>query len=264
MKTQPLLEVQNLSLSRDGRTILQNVNLSVYPGQVHALLGINGCGKSSLAYALMGCAGYRPDSGHIWFDGQEISHLSIDERARLGLTLAWQEPVRFEGLPVGSYLGLGLDKPANAAKGRPDRDRVQAALAAVNLPAKTYLRRHVDATLSGGERKRVELAAVYAMRPRLAILDEPDSGIDTLSLDDIRGLLRRMAQNDTAVLLITHRDEMAAAADTASIMCLGTILFSGETAVAQSFYRGRCQPHLAALGKQPWNGAAQPIKELAQ
>jgi Fe-S cluster assembly ATP-binding protein len=254
MNHQPLLEIQNLSLDRDGRSILRNVNLSVYPGQVHALLGINGSGKSSLAYALMGCSGYQPDSGHIWFDGQEITGLPIDERGRLGMTLAWQEPARFEGLTVGSYLGLGMDKP--------DHDRIQAALAAVNLPTKTYLRRHVDATLSGGERKRIELAAVYAMRPRLAILDEPDSGIDTLSLDDIRALLRRMAQNGTAVLLITHRDEMAESADIASIMCLGTVLFSGETAAAQRFYSGRCRPHLAALGEQPWNGA-QPIKELA-
>ncbi len=264
MNTQPLLEVQNLSLNRDGRAILQNVNLRVYPGQVHALLGINGSGKSSLAYALMGCAGYQPDSGRIWFDGQEITGLPIDERARLGLTLAWQEPARFEGLPVGSYLSLGMDRPHDAALSKTDRERVQAALAAVNMPAKTYLRRSVDATLSGGERKRIELAAVYAMRPRLAILDEPDSGIDTLSLDDIRALLRRMAQNGTAVLLITHRDEMAAAADMASIMCLGTILFTGETTAAQAFYRNGCQPHLAALGEQPWNGVIQPIKELAR
>jgi Fe-S cluster assembly ATP-binding protein len=272
MITQPLLEVQNLSLNRGGRAILQNVNLSVYPSQVHALLGVNGSGKSSLAYALMGCAGYEPDSGHIWFNGQEITHLPIDERGRLGLTLAWQEPARFEGLTVGSYLSLGMDRPfdaaqgksSGAAQGRSDRDRVHAALAAVNLPAKTYLRRHVDATLSGGERKRIELAAVYAMRPRLAILDEPDSGIDTLSLDDMRALVRRMAQNGTAVLLITHRDEMAAAADMASIMCLGTILFSGETATAQAFYQGRCQPHLAALGKQSWSGAVQPIKEVVR
>ena len=264
MKTQPLLEIQNLSLNRDGRAILQNVNLSVYPGQVHALLGVNGSGKSSLAYALMGCAGYQPDSGRIWFDGQEITGLPIDERGRLGLTLAWQEPARFEGLPVSSYLGLGIAKPSGAVRSKSNRDRVQAALAAVNLPAKSYLRRHVDATLSGGERKRVELAAVYAMHPRLAILDEPDSGIDTLSLDDVRALLRHMAQNDTAVLLITHRDEMAAAADTASIMCMGTILFSGETAAAQAFYRNGCQPHLAVLGEQPWTGVTQPAKELVR
>lgn len=253
MNDRPLLSVRDVSLVRDGKTILHDVNLDVYPGQVHALLGVNGSGKSSLAYALMGSAGYELDSGRVLLDGRDITTLAIDERGRLGLTMAWQEPARFEGLTVAGYVGLGVRPP--------DRDRVAAALVAVNLSPKMYLRRFVDATLSGGERKRVELAAVYAMRPRLAILDEPDSGIDTLSLEDIRALLRRMARNGTTVLLITHRDEMAAAADQAAIMCLGTILYSGETAAAQAFYQGSCRPHLDALGNQPWTGVTLPAKE---
>jgi Fe-S cluster assembly ATP-binding protein len=244
MSEQPVLKVENLTLERDGRPILQDVSLDVYPGQIHALLGVNGSGKSSLAYALMGCSGYKPDSGHVWLDGEEVTDLPIDERGRRGLTLAWQEPARFEGLPVSDYLSLGATER--------ERDRVEAALHAVNLAPRSYGRRHVDATLSGGERKRVELAAVYALRPRLAILDEPDSGIDALSLDDIRRLLRRMAEGGTAVLLITHREDMAAAADVASIMCLGTIIFTGDPAEAEQFYRNRCQPHVEALGAQPW------------
>jgi len=99
-----LLRVENLGLKREGHDILYRVNLAVWPGEVHGLLGLNGSGKSSLAYALMGCAGYAPDEGRIWFAGQDITHLPIAERARLGLTLAWQEPARFEGLPVGAYL----------------------------------------------------------------------------------------------------------------------------------------------------------------
>lgn len=205
INTYPLLQVENLALQRNGRQILHTVNLTVYAGQVHALLGVNGSGKSSLAYALMGCVGYEPDGGSIWFEGQEITGWPIDRRARLGMTLAWQEPARFEGLPVGQYLSVGLEKP--------DPDRVQAALAAVNLPWRTYARRPVDHTLSGGERKRIELAAVYAMRPRLAILDEPDSGIDALSLADVGQLIRQMAAAGSAVLLITHRNEMAQVAD---------------------------------------------------
>lgn len=248
----PLLKVENLALARDGRPILRDVSLDVYPGQIHALLGVNGSGKSSLAYALMGCSGYQPDGGHIWLDGEDVTDLPIDERGRRGMTLAWQEPARFEGLPVSAYLSLGPQKN--------DRDRVEAALHAVNLAPRTYGRRHVDNTLSGGERKRVELAAVYALRPRVAILDEPDSGIDALSLDDIRGLLRRMAESGTAVLLITHREDMAAAADVASIMCLGTIIYSGDPAQAEQYYRHRCQPHAEALGAQPWQ-AVTPQKE---
>jgi Fe-S cluster assembly ATP-binding protein len=252
MTDKPLLKVESLFLSRNGQQILHDLNLTVYPGQVHALLGLNGSGKSSLAYALMGCTSYKPDAGHILFDGQDITRLPIHQRARLGLTLAWQEPARFEGLPVGKYISLGMSEF--------DRDWALAALEAVALPPRTYAVRPVNDTLSGGERKRVELAAVYAMRPRLAILDEPDSGIDALSLADVGALIRRMAQMGTAVLLITHRDEMADAADIASIMCLGTIIFSGDPAEAQQYYRGRCQPHLAELGTQPWNKSLPEVQ----
>ncbi len=245
MDTPPLLQVERLSLNRDGRQILRDVSLSIQQGQVHALVGVNGSGKSSLAYALMGCAGYEPDAGRIWFEGQDITHLPLDQRARLGLTLAWQEPARLEGLPIGQYLALGMPSP--------DQERARAALEAVNLPPRAYLRRKIDNTLSGGERKRVELAAVYAMRPKLAILDEPDSGIDALSLADISALIRRMAQDGSAVLLITHRDEMVEVADEASIMCMGAVIFSGSPSEAQRYYRARCQPHIEMLGSQPWN-----------
>ena len=245
MADDPLLKVEHLSLTRNGQKILHDVNLTVYPGQVHALLGLNGSGKSSLAYTLMGCAGYRPDSGRVLFGGQDITPMSIHQRARLGLTLAWQEPARFEGLPIGKYVALGMQEF--------DRARALAALEAVALPPRTYAVRPVNDTLSGGERKRVELAAVYAMRPQLAILDEPDSGIDALSLADVGVLIRRMAQAGSTVLLITHRDEMVDAADTTSIMCLGTIIFSGNPAEAQQYYRRRCTQHMAALGAQPWN-----------
>jgi Fe-S cluster assembly ATP-binding protein len=240
-----ILQVEDLSLRRAGRDILRHVNLVVRAGEVHALLGLNGSGKSSLAYALMGCAGYAPDAGRLVFDERDITALAISERARLGMTLAWQEPARFEGLPVTQYVFLG----APAAK----RERIREVLEAVALPPSIYARRAVDQTLSGGERKRVELAAVFAMRPRLAILDEPDSGIDALSLADVGALIRRMASEGTAVLLITHRDEMVGAADTASLMCQGTILFSGDPAEARRYYGTRCRPHIERLGTQPWD-----------
>lgn len=241
---EPFLVVEKLSLKKARQYILQNINLTFYPGQIHALLGLNGSGKSSLAYALMGCEGYVPTSGRILMDGKDITHASITERARMGISLAWQEPVRFEGLPVGKYVGLGA--------GEPNREIVVAALEAVSLSVKTYGYRSTDQTLSGGERKRVELAAVFAMRPRLAILDEPDSGIDALSIAEIGRLIRQMAQTGSAVLLITHRPELVAGADTASLMCLGSIIFTGSPEEASRYYQGRCQPHLDTLGAQPW------------
>jgi Fe-S cluster assembly ATP-binding protein len=190
----------------------------------------------------MGCAGYTPDAGGIRFDGRDLNGMTITERARLGLTLAWQEPARIEGLTVERYLAAGMRERRE--------DRMQAALEAVGLHPARYIRRTLDSSLSGGERKRIELAAVYAMRPRLAILDEPDSGIDVLSLADITELIRRMAAEGTAVLVITHRDELTEACDVASLMCEGTITTTGAPGNVRSHYRNRCRPCDVLLARQ--------------
>ncbi|MDI7274922.1 MAG: ABC transporter ATP-binding protein [Anaerolineae bacterium] len=223
-----LLEVTNLHVRRDGREILRGVNLTLFAGRVHALLGPNGSGKSTLAHALMGSAGYSPHQGDIRLDGEEITHLNLYERAQRGITLAWQEPARIEGLTVERYLSLGIHDP--------DTRLLRAALEAVRLDPEAYLRRCVDDTLSGGERKRVELASVQAMRPRVAILDESDSGIDALSLKDIARMIRRMARAGTAVLLISHQDELVASADSASLLCHGRIVETGRPGVVRQRY----------------------------
>ncbi|MCX5871114.1 MAG: ATP-binding cassette domain-containing protein [Deltaproteobacteria bacterium] len=170
----PLLEIKNLSFQVDGAKIMDDLCLSVEAAEVHALLGTNGTGKSTLAYLIVGCEGCRPTAGTILFDGQAIHTSKIHERAQLGITMAWQEPVRFEGISVAQYLTLK------------DRDLDPAPfLEMVGLEPGRYLTRMVDRSLSGGERKRIELASILALRPRLAIFDEPDSGIDMLSIRNI-------------------------------------------------------------------------------
>jgi len=229
----PLLQVQGLRIAREGHEILRGVDLEVEPASVHVVLGLNGSGKSTLAYSLMGAGGYTTLGGRIRFAGDDITEEPIDARARLGLTLAWQEPARFEGLTIERYLELG--------QATPDRERLLAALEAVDLEP-GYLPRYVDEGLSGGERKRVELAAVYAMRPKLAVLDEPDSGIDTLSLDDISALIHRMAAEDITVLLISHRDEMVARADRASLICEGRVVVTDVADTVCNRYAHCCRP----------------------
>jgi Fe-S cluster assembly ATP-binding protein len=248
MENDKLLEVQDLWLQRPGAEVLRGVNLVIRRSEVHALLGLNGSGKTSLALTLMGAGGYTPERGRIIFDGQDITDLSLTERARLGLTLAWQEPARFEGLPTADYLALGMKQPS--------QERIKGALTAVALSPPAYVGRPVNSDLSGGERKRIELAAVYAMQPRLAILDEPDSGVDVLCIRDIMALVRRMANEGTSVLLITHRDEMAEVADTASLICGGTVVNTGTPAEVREYYAQRCRPHGDLLGSQPWGAEA--------
>lgn len=232
-ETMPLLDVSHLQVVRDGRHILDDVNLQVQPGSLHAVLGLNGSGKSTLAYTLMGSAGYAPNAGRIVFAGHDVTNLSMSERGRLGITLAWQEPARFEGLTVRRYLSLGMN-PANP-------QRLHDALEAVGLDD-AYLGRMVDDALSGGERKRIELAAVYAMGPRLAILDEPDSGIDTLTLSDIGGLIHKMVSEGSTVLLISHRDEIVDLADTASLICEGRVVQTGDPKRVCDRYARCCRP----------------------
>jgi Fe-S cluster assembly ATP-binding protein len=223
-----LLELHDISFTVSGREVLSGLQLVVKAGEVHALLGTNGTGKSTLACLIMGCSGYRPASGEIIFDGTVLNDLKIHERARLGICMAWQEPARFEGLRVRDYLTLGTAT-----------DEPESALTLVGLEPHRYLNRMVDRSLSGGERKRIELASVLALRPKLAILDEPDSGIDMLSTDDILRVLDSLRSSGSAVLLITHRDEIAAAADQASQICGGRIVCSGSPATVAAVFKSR-------------------------
>ena len=223
-----LLRMNGVRLELQGRTILDGLDLDLAPGEIHGLLGANGSGKSSLAYAVMGCEGYRPSAGEIHFEGRRIDRLPMHERARLGITLAWQEPARFEGLTIADYLRIGAREAD-----------VGDCLRRVGLDPDEYAGRAVDKTLSGGERKRVELAAVLAMQPRLAILDEPTAGIDLLSLDALMEVIEALKAGGSTVLLITHQAEVAAHADRASQLCGGRIVCQGETARVLEHYRGR-------------------------
>lgn len=223
-----LLELQNLTLSLGQRRVLAGIGLSITRGEIHALVGANGAGKSSLAYAVMGCEGYRPQQGIVLFEGQRIDEMPIQTRARLGITLAWQEPARFEGLRVSDYLRL------SSAQGNPFK-----ALEAVGLAPTDYLDRPLDKTLSGGERKRIELAAVIAMRPKLAILDEPAAGIDLPSLDELVEAIQGMRSAGSTILLITHVEQVAARADRASQLCGGRIVCQGETQTVIENYKAR-------------------------
>lgn len=223
-----LLEIKNLSFQIGGKTIFDGLNLALEPREIHALIGTNGSGKSSLAYLILGCEEYAPTSGEILFEGNSISALKLHERARLGITLSWQEPARLEGLSVMDYLRLG-NRCADSA----------AFLRKVGLAPEQYLQRNIDKTLSGGQRKRIELASVLALRPKLALLDEPDSGIDLLSIGEIAEVIHSFKDVGASLLLITHREEMVRIADRASQLCGGKIVLTATPAEVAEHYKSR-------------------------
>jgi Fe-S cluster assembly ATP-binding protein len=223
-----VLDLKDLVFEAGNKRILERLSLAIDASEVHALLGTNGTGKSTLAYLILGCEGYRPLSGEILFEGQVINDLKIHERAALGITMAWQEPVRFEGITVRDYLTLK----------RPDVDPA-LYLGMVGLHPELYLHRMVDKSLSGGERKRIELASILALKPKLAILDEPDSGIDMLSTQDIVNVINAFKGHGSSVLLITHREEIVVIADKASQICNGKVVCSGSPANVAEYYKSR-------------------------
>lgn len=224
----PSLDIQGLTFEVDRHSILDRLDLAIHAGEIHALLGANGSGKTTLAYVLMGCAGYVPSAGRVRLDGTDLLPLKMHERARLGLTLAWQEPARFEGVTVREYLSLG----------KPECDP-EPALKQVGLDPDLYLTRRLDKALSGGERHRIELASVLSMKPKLAILDEPAAGIDMLSINHIINIIRALKDAGGSVLLITHQEEVALIADRASQLCAGRIIFSGSPRETVDHFRGR-------------------------
>jgi len=228
-----MLKVEKLQLRLNGKAIIDDLNLHVKPSEIHGLLGENGTGKTSVAYLIMGVNNYRPTAGRIIFEGQDIAPLSISQRAKQGISLAWQEPARIEGLTVRDYLKLSA-KNSNV-------ESVKQYLLMVGLDPAQYLDRDIDNTLSGGERKRIELASLLAMHPRLAILDEPDSGIDIISLPLILNGIVEMSKQGSSVLLITHNEKVAEIAHRVSVLCAGKIIRTGPPAETSLWFKNNCQ-----------------------
>ena len=227
-----ILKVEDLWLKKGNKDIIKNFNLDIERHLISVVLGVNGAGKSSLAYVLMGLSGYKPDKGRIFFKNKNITDLSVTDRAKMGMTLAWQTPAGFEGLTVKDYIMIGMRNKSIFA--------VKNALSSVALDPILYMNRVVDKSLSGGERKRIELAAVYAVHPDLVILDEPDSGIDILSLENVKKLIKGFKVNGSTVLLITHRDEVADIADKAFLMCSGSIIRDGTPGEISDYFKNEC------------------------
>ena len=227
-----MLEVQNLCLSLNGKSIINDLSLHVNKGEIHGVLGENGTGKTTIAYLIMGANNYKPSAGRMVFEGQDIADLSVSQRAKKGISLAWQEPARIEGLSVRDYLTL-------SGNNRGIR-QIERYLWMVGLEPARYLDRDVDNTLSGGERKRIELASVLAMRPKLAILDEPDSGIDIVSLPFILNGIIEMNKQGSSVLLITHNEKVVETAHRVSVLCAGRILRTGEPTEMSLWFKENC------------------------
>jgi Fe-S cluster assembly ATP-binding protein len=207
-----LLEIKNLHVAtEDGTEIVRGVDLSVTTNEVHAIMGPNGSGKSTLAYALMGHPAYEITDGEILLDGENVLEFDADGRAQRGLFLAFQYPHAVPGVTVASFLRSAVNAVRKARAGGEDdpvkipefRKDLTAAMESLKVP-KEIAGRYLNEGFSGGEKKRVEILQMAMLKPRIAILDETDSGLDIDALRIVAGGVKNLVGPDMGAILITH------------------------------------------------------------
>ena len=207
-----LLELRNLHVAlEDGTEIVKGVDLSVDSDQVHAVMGPNGSGKSTLAYALMGHPAYVITEGQILFDGEDVTELGADERAQRGLFLAFQYPHAIPGVTVTSFMRSAINAIRKARNNGEDdpvkipefRKEMLAAMDKLKVP-RELAQRYVNDGFSGGEKKRVEILQMAMLKPRMAVLDETDSGLDIDALKIVANGVQELVGPEMGALLITH------------------------------------------------------------
>lgn len=204
-----ILEIKNLHVQADDKQILKGVDLTVNTDEVHALMGPNGSGKSTLANAIMGHPSLEVTEGQILFDGEDITEADADERSRAGLFMAFQYPVAIPGVTITKYLRMVMNAHREA-RGEGDvslkefRKTVEAAMELTNVP-KEFSARYLNDGFSGGEKKRLEILQLALQKPKLAVLDETDSGLDIDALNVVANGVNTVAKEaQMGVLIITH------------------------------------------------------------
>ncbi len=208
------LEIRNLHVSIEGKEILKGLDLTVHQGQVHAIMGPNGTGKSTLAYTLMGHPNYHVTEGEVIFKGQNILALEPDARSRLGLFLAFQYPVAIPGVTVANFLRTAINARRRAANPEdkgvaiPEfRKMMKQKMDALKMDS-VFAGRYLNDGFSGGEKKRAEILQMAVLKPEIAILDETDSGLDIDALRIVSEGVNTLRSSEMGVLLITHYQRM--------------------------------------------------------
>lgn len=219
-----MLTLENLTFDvnddEGGKGIIKDLNLTIGDGKFVVITGPNGGGKSTTAKLIMGIE--KPTSGRILFDGQDITDMNITDRANLGISFAFQQPVRFKGVQVLDLIRLAAKKKLSVT------DACQY-LSEVGLCAKDYINREVNASLSGGELKRIEIASVLARASKLSVFDEPEAGIDLWSFRNLIQVFERMRKNTNgSILIISHQERILNIADEIVVIADGKIVNHGS------------------------------------
>ncbi len=239
------LKITDLHVSVADTPILKGVNMEIHQGEVHALMGPNGCGKSTLAYALAGHPKYSVTSGSIEIDGVNITELEADERARLGMFLAFQYPVVIPGVKVADFIRHAISNIRNPERKegeglvgmREFRKEIKAKMEELGMDVE-FARRYLNDGFSGGEKKRMEILQMAMLQPKFAILDETDSGLDSDAVRVVSEGLAKLAGPEMGVLIITHHERLLEynPPKFTHVMLGGRIVETGDAALAHDLH----------------------------
>jgi Fe-S cluster assembly ATP-binding protein len=233
-KSTPILEVKDLYVAVEDKEILKGVNLTINPGEIHAIMGRNGSGKSTLSYTLMGHPRYKVTAGEMLYKGQELNDMTPDQRAKAGIGLAFQYPVAIPGVTVSNFLRHAVKavrgKEIPVKEFRAELKTLMARLGVENQ----FLSRYLNDGFSGGEKKRLEILQLSLLNPTLLVLDETDSGLDIDALKTVSDGINALVNKENAILLITHYQRMLdyVKPDFVHVFQDGKIVASGDSQLA--------------------------------
>lgn len=215
-----MIKLENVSFKKGNKSILKNINLEFMDNKLYAITGPNGSGKSTLAKIIMGIE--KPTEGKIYLNDIDITNLSIDERAKLKISYAFQQPITFKGITIHDLLKIAIKKEI-------DKKEACEYLSKVGLCAKEYIDREINNTLSGGELKRIEIASILATNPKIAIFDEPEAGIDLWSFQKLTNVFKSLKEEICGInIIITHQEKILNMADEIILMNDGRIIDLGK------------------------------------
>ena len=259
-----LLTISGVSASADEKQILHGIDLGVNAGECHVLMGPNGAGKSTLGHVIMGDPTYRTTAGTITFDGQDITDLSPDKRSIAGLFLSYQAPVEIPGVPLYSFLRTICQKrPELKMTAKQFRRRVGELCEQLDMDS-SYLTRELNVGFSGGEKKKVEMLQLLLLQPKLAILDETDSGLDVDALGVVsRGIAAYREQCGGALIVITHNTRILERLDVdkTHVMVKGHMIEEGPASLISEIDREGFGRFERAAAEQGIEGAATASAE---
>lgn len=254
MSQQPLINIENLHVSVQGKPILKGLNLTMMPGEIHAIMGPNGSGKSTLASTLMGHPSFEITDGSVSFRGQDLLAMSVDERAKAGVFLAFQYPVAIPGVTVASFMRTSMKALSGGdVSARDFRAALKKEFKHLTMDEK-FATRYVNDGFSGGEKKRLEIAQMGLIKPHLAILDETDSGLD---IDALKVVAENVMRNYTesgemSLLVITHYQRLLRyiPPQVVHVLANGRIIRSGDKQLAHDLETRGYDWVLAEAGDQ--------------